>query len=254
MSHPSVAEIRAANASLKDHGFFLRTIRPLGPYCAWVGLRLGLRPIQLNFFNFALALFCCGLLALGPASARVPAAILLLIWQTLDVTDGTMARTLGIRSNYGGFVDHLAGIFLIAFFCISVGLGLYLHPEGSVTAALESANIRFDYDPAYSLILGAYSSVAAILMRLTQRIVQVRFGTDPVTEDVAPDGSIISRGLGLVRDLENIGGYFLIVFFAAVLLGKLEWFILFYFLVYAAMLAGATAQVFRSLRERHDYL
>ena len=94
MTHPTIAEIQSVNRGRPDTGLLLMFCRPVGSYFAWGALRLGLRPIHVSCFNFVLVLAACGMFAFGEPRWRLPAALLLILWQLLDATDGTMARAV----------------------------------------------------------------------------------------------------------------------------------------------------------------
>ena len=82
-----------------------------------------------ELLHFGLAMTACGLFAVVRVEARPFVALLVLLWQILDNSDGTMARILKSCSKFGGYIDELAGLFLLAFLPISIAIGLYLHPE-----------------------------------------------------------------------------------------------------------------------------
>jgi hypothetical protein len=115
MRYPGLSDLFDANRNVRDYGILLISLRRVAPFVAYAAIRMGATPFHINFFNFAFGLAICGLFALAPPDLRVPTASLLIVWQLLDATDGTMARALGIRSNYGGFIDHLGGIFPSGF-------------------------------------------------------------------------------------------------------------------------------------------
>jgi hypothetical protein len=235
-----------ANRHIRDYGVLLIALRRVAPFAAYAAIRMGATPFHINFLNFALGLAICGLFALAPPDLWVPAASLLIVWQLLDATDGTMARALGIRSNYGGFIDLLGGMFLGAFLHVSIGVGLFRFPDGSAQEMLGMLGIHAYYLPAYSVVVGSYCSIAAVLFRLTTRIIQVRFGID-----LAPRLSLFEL---LVRNIVGIGGTQPIILLFAAIFEMLEIFLLSYLIINVAVLLGFTAKAFVGLRNRHEYM
>ena len=137
MTAPPLAHIKAANAGLNDGHFALIALsRPFGPYLAWAAIRAGLTPRQVNYFSLVLAFFILGLVALGSQTARAAGVALVFVWQVVDVTDGTMARALKIRDNFGGFVDFATGMIVATFLPFCLGIGACLTPDGSLSALL----------------------------------------------------------------------------------------------------------------------
>jgi hypothetical protein len=258
MPYPTLPELFAGNRGITRYqGPLLRLCRYAAPFLAWLAIRLKISPFHINYATFLLALCMCGMFALGPPDLRVTAAVLLLFWQLLDATDGAIARGLGIRSNYGGFVDLLGGMFLLAFLDVSIGLGLYRFPDHSMQQLLDLMDIHFTYLPVYSLIAGAYSSIAAILFRLTSRIIQLRFGIDmnetPEAGHRATAMSLKLRLHRVIRDVAQIGGLKLIILFIAAALGQLEVFMIFYLVVHLVVLLRSTARALIGLRHQHAY-
>jgi hypothetical protein len=258
MSYPTLPELFAGNRSITRYQpLLLRLSRYAAPFLAWLAIRLKISPFHINYATFLLALCICGTFALGPPDFRVTAAVLLLFWQLLDATDGTIARGLGIRSNYGGFVDLLGGMFLLAFLDVSIGLGLYRFPDNSMQQLLDLMGIDFTYLPVYSLIAGAYSSIAAILFRLASRIIQLRFDID-INKTPEADHGVTAmnpkvRLHRVIQNVEQIGGLQLIILFVAAALGRLEVFVVFYLIVHLVVLLGSTARALIGLRHQHAY-
>lgn len=253
MPHPTVAQIRAVNKGRADSGFLLRTCRVASPFLAWATLRLRLRPLQVSSFNFFLGMSICVALAVGGAEWRLPAAASLILWQLLDTTDGTMARVSGIRSNFGGFVDHLGGIYLVAFLMLSLGLGVALAPEHSVSLEAAPGPLSTVERGTFFVLVGGFSSVTAVLMRLTNRIVQVRFPDRILADELATERTLFSRISLFVKDLENVGGYLFVVLLVAALVRRVEWFVLGYGALYLAMLLATTAKTMVGLRHEDEY-
>jgi len=235
--------------------FLVRILRPSGDYVTWLCIRLGLAPIHVTYFNFVLVIISCLMFAFLSPSYRILTSVFLIIWQLLDIVDGNMARVLGRCSDYGGFVDQIGGIFLLAFLHVSIGIGLYFWPEHSVQALLGEFGIGIHYLPVYTLILGVISSIAATLIRLLHRIIQDIFGGEMFQEyeigyNNPKDIGLIIRLIKFVRKFERLGGFQIIIVFLASLFGYLEIAILLYFLLNVGMLGGYTGQALVSLRNQ----
>ena len=159
MPFKSIAEIRNANKNIRDQAVLMRFLRPVAPFIAWGALRLRLSPFHINFLTFSLGIFICFAFAGFGPEWRLVSVFLLVLWQMLDVTDGTMARALEIRSNYGGFIDYLGGIFLLSFLPLSLGMGLYRYPEHSAQFLFSQVSIptNLKYHPNGSMILSIRS-------------------------------------------------------------------------------------------------
>lgn len=256
MTYPKLLEIRQANATVNDQGAFLRSVaRPIGVHLAWMAIRLRLRPLFISYLSFLLSVSCCVLFAWGDPSIRWLAILLIPIWEILDVTDGTMARTLKIRSNYGGFIDQLGGIFLIAFLPISIGMGLYRYPEHSVSGVFSSLGLTIEYSPVNTFIFGAYSSVASVFVRLIIKIVQIRFASQVTPEAFTKKGNVfLMFAARQIKSIERFGGLLFPILFLAFVTRKMEWFVLTYFFVYAGILVMLTGYVCVFLRHRHAYI
>ena len=254
MSAPALAEIKAANVRVNDRGYALVSMsRPFGPYLAWVAIRLGATPRLVNYLSLGLVFAILGLVGFGDATGRVVGTALVFLWQIVDVTDGTMARALKIRDNFGGFVDYATGIVLAAFLPLSLGVGLFRAPErllGTLGAPLGLAPSE-----AVVLVLGAGAVVSAmsLYIRLLNRVLVIRFG-----EGLAGSHAAKARPEGVVnvavKNLETIGGLQAVLFFAGAALGILSAVLVLYALFYAGLLLAFAAATHRDYSHRTKYL
>jgi len=254
MISKTLDEIKIASSNKNEATFLLKYFRQLGFYISWVFLRLRLTPMQVTYFNFVLGIYICISFATFDPMYRIFSSILLLLWQILDTVDGNMARVLNKRSNYGGFIDYAGNMFIVAFLHISIGFGLYRYPEGLITEIINNY-MQFDYLPAYTLILSAYSSVATILCRLLHKVIQIRFGRIMFKEVNLKVQQLSLRKIIIhfIQNIERLGGMQIIIIFITSIIGCLEITIFFYFLLNIIMLAGYTIHVFWSLRKLHFY-
>ena len=174
---PTLSEIKGANAHVNDNGYVLLTAtRPVGPYLAWVWLRLGLTPRQVNYLSIVLGIALLALAASGAPQGALGATVLCFLWQAIDVSDGTMARSLGIKDNFGGFVDYSSGMLIVAFLPFCLGMGLSVNSDGSLLGLATLLGYAFPIAGYVPLVIGAAISIISLYMRLINRILQIRFG------------------------------------------------------------------------------
>ena len=176
-------------------------------------------------------------------------------WEVLDTTDGTMARTLGIKSNYGGFVDYIGGMFVMAFISFSVGIGLYQSKEIPFKFFLDNIGITIISNPSNYITMGAFCSISAILIRLIIKIAESRFGHNAqnVINIEMNNISIKYLIIKFVKNTERLGGYHLVVLFLSIALNTIEFYLIF-FTFYIVFLLAFTINYFYRLRQSHEYL
>lgn len=242
-----------ANAGRVDNVLLRKTLRPFGVFVAWIALRLGMLPIAVTYLSFFIGLTGCVLFIFGYSISGV---IMVLLWQGLDTADGTMARRLGITSNYGGFIDYLGGMFVLAFLDVSVGLGVMRIPGESLNRFFSLFGLSVSINPVWFFVMGAYSSICAILMRLIIKIAHIRFGNDVENINDVEFGkkSIIGWIISQIKYIERLGGYHIIILAIASLLHGLEVYLAFYFVFYLFFLAAFICRVFFLFRQHHEYL
>ncbi|MPY69189.1 MAG: hypothetical protein GEU92_03780 [Alphaproteobacteria bacterium] len=252
---PTVAEIRRANAAVDDNGYLLLTAtRPVGPYLAWLWMRLGMTPRQVNYMSIVLAAVILWLAAAGGAAGLVWATGLCFAWQAVDVSDGTMARALRIRDNFGGFVDYSCGMLIVAFLPLCLGIGACLAPDGSLGGAFRAFGLA-PPPPVAVLAMGAGIAVISLYMRLINRVLQIRFG-DSLSEPDKTGGGAGAMRLAreVLKNLETIGGVQAIAFFASAVAGMIELAIALYFVLYCLIFVAFAASVYRNYGNRRAYL
>ena len=256
MAHPKLHEIKQANASVNDEGYYLLTIcRYFGPYFAWIGIRLGATPRQVNYFALAVAVVGLALAAFGGHGGLVAGMVLVFAWQLIDVTDGTMARALKIRDNFGGMVDYSTGMVVAAFLPLALGIGAYLTPDHSAALVLGILSIEANNPSVLALIAGAGISTISMYMRLINRVLYIRFGNSLTAgrpdDDEAESESVI---WGIAKNLETLGGLQAPMFFIGVISGTLEVLLVAYLMFYIAVFGGFCASVYRNYTDRRQYL
>lgn len=245
-------EIRRKNvgAGAGNHGYVLMMlVRPFAPLLAWASLRMGLTPRQVTYVGFLLSWIIVGLAAAGGPGGRKTALLLIVAWELLDVVDGTMARAIGRSDNFGGFLDYLAGIVLIAFLPLALGVGLALSPDGSLERALAITGSTWDTPRLTAVVAGACMSAVALFVRLINRVLFLRFG-DSFSNWDEPKGSI---GELAIRNLETIGGVQGLLLLLAALVGQLEVALAGYLGFYVVLLLAFMASTHRKYGKRDEY-
>lgn len=248
---------RSASAGAAHQGYALMMlVRPLGPYLAWVALRLGLKPRHVTYFTFGLAWVILAIAAIGGPRGPRLALAMLIAWEVFDVTDGTMARALGVRDNFGGFLDYAGGMVIVAFLPLALAIGVYASPDGSLARILSRGIARPSVASATVLVSGAVVSVISLLMRLVNRVLFLRFGDSYShwAENTEPRALSVRRIPDMtVRNLDSIGGLQAVVLLAAAFAGVLEIAIVGYLAFYIVVLIGFMLSTYRKYRNRHEY-
>ncbi len=252
MKAPCLADIVAANAHLKDGRYALISMsRPLGPYLAWAAIRVGLTPRQVNYFSLVLAVYILWMVALGSTNSRILGTALVFVWQIIDVTDGTMARALKIRDNFGGFVDYATGMIVAAFLPLSLGIGVSLTPDGSLNRLAAMIGVEVANPAVVVLVAAALISTMSLYMRLISRVLVIRFGDSIVGLKASRDADERpGRFQSFARNLETLGGLQAVVFFLGAVLGQLEVLLVGYTLFYCVTLALFAISIHRGYSKR----
>lgn len=256
MAYPTIQEVRQANAAVDDNGYALLTLsRPLGPYLAWIAIRLRATPRHVNYLSLVLVFVVLVLAAAGGHTGLIAATALVFIWQIVDVTDGTMARALAIRDNFGGFVDYATGMVIAAFLPLCLGVGAYFSPDHSAGDLFALFGLDAAHASTAVLIAGAGISVISMYMRLINRVLFIRFGDSAIeaAEIDAPEqpGGIIYL---VTKNVETLGGIQAFAYFIAVAFGLLDALIVLYFIFYLCLLAAFSVSVYRNYTHRTAYL
>lgn len=254
--HPTLSDIKSASAGVSNRGYFLMSLaRPFAPYLAWLSFRLGLAPRQVTYGSGVVALIIVSVAAFGGHRGTVLAPILVFVWELLDVTDGSMARALHRRDNFGGFVDYSIGIALTAFLPIALAIGAASSPDGSLAAFFNSWSIRLPADAPMILSLGAINAAVSMYMRVLNRTLEVRFGTGIAPDDQSRDKhSFIGLTRLLVRNFETLGGVQAPVLTLAALTHRLEFAIFGYATLQIVLLLAFVVSIFRNYSARTEYI
>jgi phosphatidylglycerophosphate synthase len=248
----TLSEIRQKNldAGAATQGYVLMMlVRPCAPFLAWTALRIGLTPRQVTYLGFLLAWIIVGLASAGGARGRVAALLLVIAWELLDVADGTMARALARRDNFGGFLDYASGIVLVAFLPLALGVGLSVSPDGSLQRALILVGSSWRVPTLTAVVAGAGISTASLFMRLLNRVLFLRFGESHSNWD-EPRGSLVDLA---ILNVETIGGLQGLVLLLAALFDALELALAGYFVFYAVLLLAFMVSSHENFRKKNEY-
>ena len=155
----SVKNVRASYLSAPDTEFYDYSLarfffRPVSFWLSVGFLRLGCTPNQITWVSWLFALAGCFGFVLGGDQENFISFTFIIIWALLDYADGSMARFLQQRTSFGHFIDVIGAYYVIAFLPICMAIGVV--NSGHFSEA-------FNY---YCLILGAFSSILSILLRL----------------------------------------------------------------------------------------
>jgi hypothetical protein len=254
MTSYSLEDIRKAYQTSAGVEFYstdlmAKLIRPISFYFAWLFVRIGLSANQITYISWVFVLVgCFSYVFVSPSLRWIPLASVL-IWALLDYVDGSIARVTRTLSRYGDFIDVVGAYFFLAFLPVCMGVGLYRFPEHSLGSFLGGIGLEELADPALALTLGAFASLANILVRLIIMRMNVTFDLDARQAEAMPGKS---RGVAVVVSIIESatsprGLYFPILILATVF-GKLEWFLGIYFVIYSGALVAYTTWYTISLR------
>ena len=163
----SLKDIRASlpQEKRKTDGTMTRFLyRPVSVPVSWFFLRIGMTANGVTILSGALCIvaFVLTLIPL-PAFHRV-AIGLFLAFAVLDCADGNMARTIGKKTTYGGWVDAAGGYLAYATVLMSMGLSCF-HGYG-VSLSLSVFALSLPWTQATWILLGSLAAISNTLMRL----------------------------------------------------------------------------------------
>lgn len=130
----TIAEIRSKYRGEKmvldrDDPWLNFVARPISIYPTWLFLRFGISANKTTLLVVITGIIGCAFLALGNYWAIVVGAILMNISFLFDVIDGNVARCTNSCTLYGAYIDRISDAFLLVLTPISIGIGLYNHPD-----------------------------------------------------------------------------------------------------------------------------
>jgi len=234
----SVREIRLAHTEERralDKGsniWLYLVIRRLSFYPTWACLSLGISANQATFVSIVSGLLGCLFLVLGGHLNIIIGALLVNTWSIFDCVDGNIARFTKSYSKYGWFLDSLAGVMMNAFLLMSIGIGVFNHPDYIIhfLKGFSPIGSQIYADKSIFLILGAAGSLAAIFYSLVIQLFKDIF-SEPLLDSVAEGDSerwfypVLLRigkyvaGFGLIEPMLLVAAVFncpslLVVFYA----------------------------------------
>lgn len=152
----------------KSDGTMTRYLyRPLSIPASWLFLRIGMTPNAVTVMSGFLCVvaFC---LSLFPAVLCQRVAIYLyLAFAVLDCADGNMARAIGKKTVYGGWVDAAGGYLAYATLLLSMGLACLYRAGDAFTLPLLGLSITpLPLHTALWVLIASVGATANTLMRL----------------------------------------------------------------------------------------
>ncbi len=250
----SIKDIRLAYEQAEDTAFYRYSLaryffRPISFYGAWFFLRLGITANQTTFLSWLFVFFGCSMyLFIDPSKTWIP-FLLILGWAFLDYIDGCIARVSNNRTKYGHFIDVVGAYFMLAYFPICLGVGLYHFPDNSLSQVFVIIDIKNFNHPSINLLFGAFASINNILLRLIVLRMQTTFNIDPRIPKDGVERNIIAVTVGWVEALISPRGLFFPAFMIATAIEFLELFLFSYFLIYSAALISYVCKYSISLRK-----
>lgn len=236
MASLSIEQIRDSYISSPDAEFYKYSLarfffRPISFYVAWLAIRLRMTPNQITFISW-LALFVgCFNYATSYLGGGILSFSLILLWALLDYVDGTMARALKERSDFGHFIDVVGAYYLFAFFPICVAIGLDSNSDHGFSDFLQRFT-QFQIPNIDIILVGAVAVISNLLLRLTLLRGQVTFDVNVRETNETSKLSVLVAWLEALLSPRG-------VFFPALLFCHLQNMLEFFLLFYAAYYAGA---------------
>lgn len=100
--------------------------RPVSYPASWLFLSLGFSPNAVTYISAILCVAAFVLVLFPVAALHWIAIALFFVFAVLDCTDGNMARTIGKKTIYGGWVDAAGGYLAYATEIFAIGLTCFL--------------------------------------------------------------------------------------------------------------------------------
>ncbi len=213
-------------------------LRPLSWPAAWIFLALGFTP---NGVTALSVLFCAAALILSffPVPLlHALAVVLFFAFGVLDCADGNMARTIGSRNPYGGWVDAAGGYF--AYFAQLTAMGLSCALPGGNDLIIPVIGTVLIEGAAFPGVWILASSLA-ISANLLMRVYHQAFKNAELQAGIA-------RAPGREKRFsEEIGitGYMPVLYGLGLAFGALPWVILLYLGIYGGGFLLTALKLFR---------
>ena len=99
----------------------------------------------------------------------------MVMFQLLDTTDGTMARSLEINSSLGKLIDDLTGLLFLSFYQMGIAYNIYSFPDYSLRSIINIFGFEsFNYSNTI-LIMGTFSGISALSFRSALQMREKRY-------------------------------------------------------------------------------
>jgi len=245
-----VAEIRNSYGIKKEFDkredyYRCYMLRPLSFYLTPIFIRAGISANVVTFLGFivgiiSLILFCEGKFVMG--------AILFNVSYLLDLIDGNIARYYKFTNHFGKFIDGITGVIILQFLFLSLGIGVYNSPGGS---------LFLYFDKSLILIMGSVTSILSLYiiylhLRYTNALQQIPSEQqegfqEKIKTEKTPLIIIILRKISdwLMRIDSNAYAF---PFIIAALMGIMDFLVIFYLILKISIAFIQTTQILYKAR------
>jgi len=200
-------------------------LRPLSWPASWFFLALGFTPNMVT----ALSGLCC-LVALVFSftpymTLHIAAVVLFFVFGILDCTDGNMARTIGKKNIYGGWVDAAGGYFAYFALIASMAASTNLPGQGKLVVPFLNTDLA-----AISKIPGIWIWIAflAVSANLMMRLYHQAFKNAELAAGIQQTPGKEKR----FSEEIGITGYMPVLYAAGLFFKQLPWVLILYFAIY----------------------
>lgn len=214
---------RDFNYNDPNYAFYYKFIkRPISYPMTWfVYKKTNLTPNVLTYIGFVFALLSALFFSLGTYACIVAGVILFFLYEVFDDFDGIIARSKGIRSRRGGWLDILAGCIGKVLVMLGVSLGVF----------------RITGDP-YMLILGLVAIVGATSINSIDHVTKIRYSVVVQKKlkfvDTKPDPKTLAGKLSVLSEI-MLNIWFVVLILAGLTnrLSVFLWFSAIYYTLYS---------------------
>lgn len=207
MDNITIADIKKSYLSAPDTDFYSLSLaryffRPISFPLSYCFIKLKISPNQVTFTSWLFVLVGCFFYTKTTPTMYLMAYSCIFIWAILDYVDGSMARVLEKRSPFGHYIDVVGAYFVIALLPLCISIGLL------------NNNFYTISEQKLFIIVGAFSSVMSVLLRLTLAKGETIFNYNP-RDAMGSKASYLSNALKWIEALMSPRGvYFLLLFVA----------------------------------------
>lgn len=202
--------------------------RPISFYFSSFFSNIGITSNQVSGISLIVSIIACIYFFMVNEKYLLWGAILMNLWSILDSADGNMARSLGGKK-YGGFIDALSSYVLVGFYLTGLGYSVFI--TGGLL--IKAGEVKI-------VLIGALASAFDTMARLFFQKLKNE-GTDDDLNDETGQGSLINRIQTRIQSEFGLGGWNMIMIFAAIYFHAIDVYVLFYFIYYGFFLIFSTA-------------